>query len=166
MTTNSYLHFDSITKTFPGVKALDDISLGVSEGSIHALLGENGAGKSTSLKILSGAHSPTSGKLRIAGSERIFQSAGEAIAAGIAVIYQELHLVPEMTVAENLFLGHLPQRFGVVNRARLHRLAREQLSRLGENIGPAQKLGKLSIAQRQMVEIAKALARGAKIIAF
>src|SRR6267142_1173191 len=133
---NHYLRFEAVTKTFPGVKALDDISLGVAEGRIHALLGENGAGKSTLLKILSGAHQPTSGKLQIAGQERIFHSAGEAIAAGVAVIYQELHLVPELTVAENLFLGHLPQRFGVVNRAQLRRLAGEQLTRLGENIDP------------------------------
>jgi len=164
--TQHFLRFEAVSKSFPGVKALDDISFGVSEGRVHALLGENGAGKSTLLKILSGAHQPTSGKLQIAGQERIFHSAGQAIAAGIAVIYQELHLVPEMTVAENLFLGHLPQRFGVVNRAQLRRLAGEQLTRLGENIDPGRKLGRLSIAQRQMVEIAKALARGAKIIAF
>ncbi len=161
-----YLRFESISKTFPGVQALADISLGVGQGSVHALLGENGAGKSTLLKILSGAHLPTSGKLRIAGRERVFASASEAIAAGVAVIYQELHLVPEMTVAENLFLGHLPERFGVVKGAKLREMAREQLLRLGENIDPDRKVSKLSIAQRQMVEIAKALARGAKIIAF
>src|SRR6266851_2377280 len=104
--TQHHLRFEAISKTFPGVQALADITLGVGQGSIHALLGENGAGKSTLLKILSGAHQPTSGKLRIAGSERTFRSAGEAIAAGVAVIYQKLHLVPELTVAENLFLGH------------------------------------------------------------
>jgi len=136
MDTNYYLRFEGVSKTFPGVKALDDISLGVAEGSIHALLGENGAGKSTLLKILSGAHTPTSGKLMIGGRERNFHSAGEAIAAGVAVIYQELHLVPEMTVAENLFLGRLPQRLGVVNREQLRQLAGEQLTRLGENIDP------------------------------
>jgi L-arabinose transport system ATP-binding protein len=161
-----YLRFEGISKTFPGVLALDDITVGMAEGRVHALLGENGAGKSTLLKILSGAHAPTKGTLRIGSQERVFRSAAEAINAGIAVIYQELHLVPEMTVAENLFLGHLPKRLGVIRRAELHEKARQQLARIGEDINPRAKLGTLSIAQRQMVEIGKALARGAKVIAF
>jgi L-arabinose transport system ATP-binding protein len=161
-----YLRFEGIGKTFPGVRALDEISFGVAGGGIHALLGENGAGKSTLLKILSGAHQPGSGRLWIGGNEKVFHSTSEAIAAGVAVIYQELHLVPEMTVAENIYLGHLPARFGVVKSARLREMARQQLARLGEEIDPRARLKNLSIAQRQMVEIAKALARGAKIIAF
>src|SRR5580692_4567937 len=94
-----YLQFETVSKVFPGVKALDNISFGVREGSVHALLGENGAGKSTLLKILSGAHLPSGGTLRLAGQPRVFGSTQEAIAAGVAVIYQELHLVPELTVA-------------------------------------------------------------------
>jgi L-arabinose transport system ATP-binding protein len=161
-----YLEFDGISKTFPGVKALSDISFGVEEGSIHALIGENGAGKSTLLKILSGVYLPTAGRVRIAGRERVFQSAADALAAGIAVIYQELHLVPEMSVAENIYIGHLPNRFGVVDRRKLREDTSGQLGILGEDVDPFTKLGRLPIGQRQMVEIAKALTRGAKIIAF
>ena len=161
-----YLVFDAITKTYPGVKALRGVSFGVEEGTVHALMGENGAGKSTLLKTLSGAHQPTTGCLRIGGREHVFPSTSAAMAAGVAVIYQELHLVPEMTVAENIYLGHLPQRGGIVDRARLNELAATQLRRLGEDIDPATKLARLPIGQRQMVEIAKALSRGAKVIAF
>jgi L-arabinose transport system ATP-binding protein len=151
---------------FPGVKALDDVSFSVHAGSIHALMGENGAGKSTLLKILSGAYTPSAGSLVIDGRPQVFRRTVDALAAGIAVIYQELHLVPEMSVAENLFLGHLPHRFGIVNRRALAEAARQQLALIGETIDPWTKLGALSLAQRQMVEIAKALTRGARIIAF
>jgi L-arabinose transport system ATP-binding protein len=165
-TATPYLVFDAITKTYPGVKALRGVSFGVHEGTVHALMGENGAGKSTLLKALSGAHQPTTGCLRIGGQEHVFHSTSAAMAAGVAVIYQELHLVPEMTVAENIYLGHLTQRGGLVNRSRLRELATQQLRRLGEDIDPDTKLAHLPIGQRQMVEIAKALTRGAKIIAF
>jgi len=161
-----YLVFDAITKTYPGVKALRGVSFGVREGTVHALMGENGAGKSTLLKALSGAHLPTSGCFHIGGREHVFHSTSAAMAAGVAVIYQELHLVPEMTVAENIYLGHMPQRGGIIDRKQLRALAARQLQRLGENIDPDTKLSRLPIGQRQMVEIAKALTRGAKIIAF
>src|ERR1700759_1132907 len=110
------LSFDHVSMEFPGLKALDDVSFDVRAGSIHALMGENGAGKSTLLKILSGAYTPSRGALVLGGERKIFHDTADALAAGIAVIYQELHLGPEMSVAENLFLGHLPQKFGVVNR--------------------------------------------------
>ena len=161
-----HLQFEDITKTYPGVTALAGVSFGVGLGSVHALMGENGAGKSTLLKALSGAHAPTSGRLRIGGTPYVFQSTADAMAAGVAVIYQELHLIPEMTVAENIYLGHLPARHGLVNRAQLHAQAAAQLRRLGEDIDPDLKLAHLPIGQRQMVEIAKALSRGAKVIAF
>src|SRR3954463_880802 len=99
------LTFDRVSMAFPGVKALEDVSFDVRGGSVHALMGENGAGKSTLLKILSGAYRPTSGSLRLDGAAKIFHSTAEALAAGVAVIYQELHLVPEMSVAENLLIG-------------------------------------------------------------
>ena len=162
----SLLGFDHVSMEFPGVKALDDVSFDVRAGSIHALMGENGAGKSTLLKILSGAYTPSGGALLIGGERKIFTDTAHALAAGIAVIYQELHLVPEMSVAENLFLGHLPQKFGIVNRRALAEAARQQLELIGEDIDPWTKLGQLSLGQRQMVEIAKALTRGARIIAF
>ncbi|MSU68399.1 MAG: L-arabinose ABC transporter ATP-binding protein AraG [Opitutia bacterium] len=160
------LAFDHVSMAFPGVKALDEVSFDVCAGSIHALMGENGAGKSTLLKILSGAYPPSGGSLAIDSQPRAFRDTAEALTAGIAVIHQELHLVPEMSVAENLFLGHLPQTFGIVNRRALAEAARQQLELIGEDINPQTKVGQLSIGQRQMVEIAKALTRGARIIAF
>ncbi len=167
MQKTTYLQFEGIGKTFPGVKALDDITFGASAGSVHGLIGENGAGKSTLLKILSGAYQPNSGRIKIAGQDVKFANASAAIAAGVAVIYQELQLVPELTVAENIFLGHLPaNKFGWVNKKELISKALLELERIGEKISPNTRLSKLSIAQRQMVEIAKALSQGAKIIAF
>jgi L-arabinose transport system ATP-binding protein len=160
------LSFDRVSMEFPGVKALTDVSFDVRAGSIHALMGENGAGKSTLLKILSGALVPTTGGIALDGQPRRFLHTADALAAGVAVIYQELHLVPEMTVAEYLFLGHLPARLGFVNRRDLHAAARRQLELVGEAIDPDTRVGRLPLAQRQMVEIAKALTRGARILAF
>src|SRR4051812_10637018 len=132
-----YLQFRNISKVFPGVKALQDVTFGVAEGSVHALLGENGAGKSTLLKGLSGAHQPSSGEIVVGGVPRVFKNTSAAIEAGVAVIYQELHLVPEMTVAENLLLGHLPSTLGIVNRRKLRELALAQLAKLGEDFSPS-----------------------------
>jgi len=160
------LAFDHIGMEFPGVKALDDVSFAVHAGSVHALVGENGAGKSTLLKILGGAIRPVTGTLRIDGSPRTFAGASEALAAGVAVIHQELHLVPQLSVAENIFLGHLPRRHGLVDRRALAEAARRQLELVGEDLDPATRVGRLPLAQRQMVEIAKALSRGARLIAF
>lgn len=160
------LAFAGVGMDFPGVRALDEVSFDVRAGSIHALMGENGAGKSTLLKILSGAHQPTTGEVRIDGRRVDFAGTSAALADGVAVIYQELHLVPAMTVAENLFLGHLPARLGIVDRGRLAANARHQLEQVGEDIDPETPVGELPLAQRQMVEIAKALTRGARIIAF
>ncbi len=161
-----YLSFRGITMTFPGVKALSDISFDCYPGQIHALMGENGAGKSTLLKILSGNYIPTAGHLQIGGQQMAFANTMEALNAGVAIIYQELHLIPEMTVAENIYLGQLPHKGGIVNRSLLNYEARLQLEHLGLDIDPETPLKYLSIGQWQMVEIAKALARNAKIIAF
>ena len=160
------LAFSAVTKDFPGVRALDDVSFAAEGGRVHALMGENGAGKSTLLKILSGAYTPTQGTLEIDGQPQVFDDTAAAIAAGVAVIYQELFLVPEMSVAENLFLGHLPARHGIIDQAKLRADARRQLAWVGEDIDPDTKVGHLPIAQRQLVEIAKALSRGARVIAF
>lgn len=161
-----FLRFHSVSKSFPGVQALDDVTFGVREGSVHALVGENGAGKSTLLKVLSGAHQPDSGSLSLGDAEHRFSNAREALEAGIAVIYQELNLVPEMSVEENLLLGHLPNRLGLLDGRAMRKRARAALENLGEPINPAAKLKTLSIGQQQMVEIAKALMRDAKVIAF
>jgi L-arabinose transport system ATP-binding protein len=161
-----YLHCESISKRFPGVQALDSVSLAVNRGSIHALLGENGAGKSTLLKILSGAYTPDSGEIRLDGVPHRFHSPSDAIRAGVGVIYQELHLVPEMSVADNLFLGRLPNHGGWLDKGALRAAASAQLAELEEDIDPATRVRSLPVAQRQMVEIAKALARDASVIAF
>jgi len=161
-----YLSFRGIGKTFPGVQALSEISFDCYAGQVHALMGENGAGKSTLLKILSGNYAPTTGTLLIKGEAVSFADTTAALNAGVAIIYQELHLVPEMTVAENIYLGQLPHKGGLVNRSLLNYEARLQLEHLGLDIDPQTPLKYLSIGQWQMVEIAKALARNAKVIAF
>lgn len=160
------LEFQNLSKAFPGVQALSDVSFSVTGGSVHALCGENGAGKSTLLKILSGMYKPDGGQLVLEGQPLRFGSPFDAIQAGIAVIYQELHLVPEMTVAENVFLGHLPSKTGWVDKRSLVAQTVANLEDLGIKLDPQAKVGELSLAQRQMVEIAKALSREAKVIAF
>ena len=162
----AYLKFNSVSKDFPGVRALDGISFDVKEGSVHGLVGENGAGKSTLLKILSGAYVPTSGNIIIGDKKQLFKNTKEAINAGVAAIYQELNLVPEMTVAENLLLGNYPTKFGFVNKKKMIETSLKILETIGENIEPLVKLKSLSIGQRQMIEIAKALLQDAKIIVF
>jgi L-arabinose transport system ATP-binding protein len=160
------LRFNGIGKNFPGVRALSDISFEVRPGSVHALMGENGAGKSTLLKILGGAYQPSVGSLQIGSQTMAFKSAAESIGSGVAVIHQELHLVPEMSVAENLLLGHMPSRFGLIDRGAMVRRASELLAGLADEIDPRQRLGRLSLGQRQLVEIAKAMSRNAHVIAF
>ena len=128
----AYLEFENISKTFPGVKALDNICLKAEEGSIHGIIGENGAGKSTLLKILSGVYTPCSGTLYLNGTSQSFTSTQNAIQSGIAVIYQELHLVPDLSVAENLLLGHLPSSFGLVDKAALQEKAAAFSNRLAK----------------------------------
>ncbi|MDR3211527.1 MAG: L-arabinose ABC transporter ATP-binding protein AraG [Planctomycetota bacterium] len=162
-----YLEFVNISKRFPGVLALDDINFSVPIGSVRALVGENGAGKSTLLKILSGAHPPTSGKLRIGKDNLIFENTTQAINAGVAVIYQELQLVPQLSIAENMYLGHLPEGSAFINFDQLWASTMDSMRQVGlGDVSPKVKVGRLSIGQRQMVEIAKALTRNAQIIAF
>ncbi|CAB3777377.1 L-arabinose ABC transporter ATP-binding protein AraG [Pararobbsia alpina] len=163
MTTT--LRFDNIGKVFPGVRALDSVSFEVKAGSVHGLLGENGAGKSTLLKVLGGEYQPDSGRVLIDGDERRFSSAKDSIAAGIAVIHQELQYVPDLTVAENLMLGRLPNSVGWVHMRESKQYVRERLNAMGVDLDVNKKLRQLSIAQRQMVEICKALMRNAKVIA-
>ncbi len=164
---SDYIQFVGISKQFPGVRALDDINFGVAESSVRALVGENGAGKSTLLKILSGAHPPSAGHMQIAGKEMAFEDTGQAIDAGVAVIYQELQLVPELSIAENIYLGHLPVGGLFVKHDELWANAIRSMETVGlVDVSPKVRVGGWSIGQRQMVEIAKALTRNAKIIAF
>jgi L-arabinose transport system ATP-binding protein len=159
------LRFDNIGKVFPGVRALDGVSFEVDAGQVHGLMGENGAGKSTLLKVLGGEYQPDSGRVMMDGREVHFASAAASIAAGIAVIHQELQYVPDLTVAENLMLGRLPNAFGWVKKQEARRFVRERLAAMGVDLDPSAKLRRLSIAQRQMVEICKALLRNARVIA-
>lgn len=162
---NGGLRFEDIRKHFPGVKALDGVSFDASAGAVHGLLGENGAGKSTLLKILGGQYRPDAGRIVIDGEPRHFANAAASIRAGIAVIHQELQYVPDLSVAENLLLGCLPRRFGIVLKREARRHAAVRLQALGVDLDPDARLKDLSIAQRQMVEICKALMRDARIIA-
>lgn len=127
-----FVEFDNICQYFPGVKALDGMSFGVKEGSVHALMGENGAGKSTLLKVLSGINQPTKGELIINGEKVKFAHETDSLNHGIAIIYQELNLIPELSVAENIFLGQLPTKGGRVDYAKLNQMAKVQLERLGK----------------------------------
>lgn len=142
-----YVEFNNICQYFPGVKALDGMSFGVKEGSVHALMGENGAGKSTLLKILSGINHPTKGELIINGDVMSFNTETDSLNHGIAIIYQELNLIPELSVAENIFLGQLPTKAGCVDYPKLNQMAQVQLERLGEFIDPASQVKSLSIGQ-------------------
>ena len=166
MAGDAYLRFDQVTKLFPGVTALGGVSFDAHAGAVHGLLGENGAGKSTLLKILGGQYRPDGGRLLLGGSECQFQSSGDSIAAGIAVIHQELQYVPELTVAENVLLGRMPTRFGILDKAKAHRIVAERLAAIGVDLDPGARLAELSIAQRQMVEICKAVMQDAQVIAF
>ncbi len=159
-----YLLMRNISKSFPGVKALDDVQLDVYRGQVHTLLGENGAGKSTLVKILSGAHQPDSGSIVIDGNEMAFSSTREAEEAGISIIYQELNLIPQMTVAENIFLGREPKtRLGLVDYKKMRADAAAELERLEVDISPNIPVRQLRIGQQQLVEIAKALSVHAQI---
>ncbi|WP_232309526.1 L-arabinose ABC transporter ATP-binding protein AraG [Luteibacter yeojuensis] len=164
-TTAPRLEFRHIGKTFPGVRALGDVGFSVRAGSVHGLLGENGAGKSTMMKILGGEYIPDEGEVAIDGEVMHFRKAADAIAAGVAVIHQELQYVPELSVMENLLLGRLPTRFGLVDRRAALKWTRERLDALGVDLDPRARLKSLSIGQRQMVEIVKAILRDAKILA-
>ena len=159
--TAPLLQMAAITKDFPGVRALDDAAFEVRSGEIHALCGENGAGKSTLIKILGGVypHGTYRGSMRINDTEQQFHSVRDAERAGIAIIHQELALIPEMTVAENIYLGKEPRRFGVIDKHRLYHEAGELLSQFGLAIPLEKPVYELGIGQQQLVEIAKALGR-------
>ncbi|MEO6855413.1 MAG: sugar ABC transporter ATP-binding protein [Rhodoferax sp.] len=158
------LRLDGITKRFPGVLALDGVSLEVRAGEVHAVCGENGAGKSTLMKIISGQYQPDAGALHYRGAVCQFHTPAESEAAGIAIIHQELNLVPHLTVAENIFLAREPRKGWLIDQAKLRRDAQQCLDRLGLAIAPDRLVKTLSVAQQQMVEIAKALSLNAQVL--
>ena len=152
------LEVENVTKRYPGVLALDNVQLRVRPGSVHALMGENGAGKSTLMKIVAGIIRPDSGEIRVRGEPVHFHGPLDALDAGIAMIHQELNLVPYMTVAENIWIGREPlNALRLVNHGKLFRQTQELLDRLHIHLDPREQLGNLSIANQQMVEIAKAV---------
>lgn len=160
------LEMRNITKTFPGVRALDGVTFDLREGEFHALVGENGAGKSTLMKVLGGVYPypQYGGEILLEGEERRFGSVRDAELAGIAVIYQELSLVKEMSIAENIFLGREPQRFGVIQWEQIYSRAERLLRDLRLSLDPRTPIDHLGIGQQQLVEIAKALSHEARIL--
>ena len=160
------LEMRQITKEFPGVKALDGVTMDLHAGEFHSLVGENGAGKSTLMKVLSGVYpfGTYGGDIVVEGDVKHFQNIRQAEDAGIAIIFQELSLVKELTVAENIFLGKEPQRFGVINWAEVYQKSSQLLKDLNLPLNPRTKVGNLGIGQQQLVEIAKALSQQAKIL--
>ena len=152
-------------RAFGGVEALRGVDFALSAGEIHGLVGENGAGKSTLMKIIAGVHADFSGRFVLDGRETRFRSARDAHAAGIAMVHQELSVAPDLTVAENVFLGSQPtNRFGLVQWRRMAREAGEQLKRFGIDVDPMSRLGDLPIGLQQLIEIARVLFSGARII--
>ena len=158
------LEMERISKAFPGVQALDEVSFDCAPGEVHAICGENGAGKSTLINILGGVYQPNDGRLRIAGRTVAFAHPVEARRAGVGIVHQELSLLPDRSVAENIFLGREPVRFGRLDRAAMREGARKILARLSSAVDPDARAGDLSVAEQQMAEIAKALASEPRIL--
>ncbi|MGY3615531.1 sugar ABC transporter ATP-binding protein [Bradyrhizobium sp. USDA 10063] len=159
------LQLKEITKAFGGVEALRGVDFALHAGEIHGLVGENGAGKSTLMKIIAGVHPEFSGRFALDGRETRFRSARDAHAAGVAMVHQELSVAPDLSVAENVFLGAQPtNRFGLVQWRRMAREAGEQLARFGIDVDPMTRLGDLPIGLQQLIEIARVLFSGARII--
>jgi ribose transport system ATP-binding protein len=158
------LIIESVSKAFPGVQALDRVSLELRPGEIHALMGENGAGKSTLIKIITGLYPADSGRVLIDGQEVAFHSPRDAIAAGISAVHQERNLIPRFSVGENILLERLPTRRGLVDRNAIHHEARGYLVMLDGSIDTRAEVRTLSVAQMQIVEIAKALSLEAKYL--
>ena len=164
--TSALVKLSEISKSFSGVSVLEGINLELRPGSVHALLGENGAGKSTLMKVLAGIHQASSGRVYIRGEEQQLLSTQQSQDMGIAMIHQELMYVPDLSIAENMYLGHEPEltRFGFVDKRRLYRDTEQALSRLGLEFSPDEMMRNLNVSQRQLIEIAKAISRNADIL--
>ena len=158
------LEMRGISKSFPGIRALSDVDLVVNAGEVHAIVGENGAGKSTLMKILAGVYQPDGGSIRLNGEEVRISGPIDARKRGIGMVYQELNLVPDLTVAENISLGSTPSKAGLVQRRQLHQKAQAVLDALDAKIAPEALLGSLTVSQQQIVEIAKSYALRPSII--
>jgi ribose transport system ATP-binding protein len=166
VSTSPILELRGISKSFHGTKVLDGVDLVVRSGEVMALMGENGAGKSTLMKIVTGIYeADPGGTIRLDGTEVRFTSPGQSISAGIAMIHQDLNLLPGLTVAENLYLGREPlNRFGLIDWPTMRQEARKHLAALHQTIDPSTRVGRLRVGQQQMVEIARALSLNARLI--
>lgn len=160
------LRMENVSKSFPGVRALNDVSIVVNKGEVHALIGENGAGKSTLMKILSAVYTPDEGKIFLNGKEVKFQNIQDAQRKGISIIFQELNLCPHLTLADNVYIGRVDNRFGFVRKKQVYKKTQEILDMLGLTIDPSDRVMGMSVAQMQMVEIAKAISLDADVIVF
>ena len=163
------LMMENVSKSFPGVKALDNVSLQVKSGSVHALMGENGAGKSTLMKCLFGVYKSDSGRISLMGKEVSFKSAKEALESGVAMVHQELSQAMRRSVMDNMFLGRYPlikKGLPFTSEKRLYEMTKEVFDELKININPREKMENLSVSKRQMIEIAKAVSYNAKVIVF
>src|SRR5574337_1740522 len=159
------LQAEGISKSFAGVAALIDVDLDLRSGEVHALIGENGAGKSTLMKILAGVHVDYGGEIRVDGAPARFGGVRDAERAGVAIIHQELNLVPELSAADNMFLGREPLIAGaIIDRRRIHKAAAALLRRVGIGIDPQTRIADLRVGEQQLVEIAKALSLDARIL--
>lgn len=164
MNSENLLKLENITKTFPGVKALDNVKLSIKKGTVHGLMGENGAGKSTLMKIIIGVLKPDSGEIEFKGKPLKLKSPADALKNGISMIHQELSPVPEMTVAENIFLGREPVKYGLVDEGKLYENTYKLLKELEINLDPYTKMKELTTAYMQMVEIAKSISYNSDLI--
>ena len=164
MNNEPLLRMEKIRKVFSGVVALDDVDLMLRAGEVHSLVGENGAGKSTLIKVLTGAYSRDGGEVFLEGKPVNFRSPEDANAAGVVAVYQEVNLLMFRTVAENIYLGREPKKFGLIDWAKMNADAGELLNSLGLNINPKAELGSLNIALRQMIAITRGVSLGAKVL--
>jgi ribose transport system ATP-binding protein len=162
-----FLELNGISKTYPGVVALNDVSLAVGRGEIVGLIGENGAGKSTLMKVLGGVIAPSAGTIKVDGREHAAFSVNDAIRSGIAFVHQELNLFDNLDVAANVFIGREPLKGGflkLVDNKAMHRKVQPLLDKLGVDFAPDTPVAELSLAQRQLLEIAKALSLDARLV--
>lgn len=164
MSEDLILELKGITKIFPGVKALNNVQFQLRRGEVHALMGENGAGKSTFIKVITGVHAAEEGHMYLNGQEVHFKGPKDALNAGISAVYQHPTTYPELTVTENIFMGHEFKNHGMLQWRTMNQEAKKLLDRLDADFKPTDEMGALSVAQQQMVEIAKALSTNAKII--
>lgn len=161
---SNLLEMRKITKTFPGVKALDEVDFSLERGTVHALMGENGAGKSTLMKCLFGIYTPDSGEIYIDGKKVSYKDPKDALDSGVAMVHQELNQVSMRSVAENIMLGRFPNKYGIVDAKKMNQETQDLFDKLGLNFDPKKIIGKYSVAERQLIEIAKAVSYDAKIL--